>query len=56
MIGSGTGFGKGNAIAGIILDNFRQGRKKAVWISKNENAHGEFLNFIDSSSKEEKAR
>lgn len=39
MIGSGTGFGKGNAIAGIILDNFRQGRKKAVWISKNENAH-----------------
>ena len=39
MVGSGTGFGKGNAIAGIILDNFRQGRKKAVWISKNENAH-----------------
>ena len=39
MIGSGTGFGKGNAIAGIILDNFRQDRKKAVWISKNENAH-----------------
>ena len=44
MIGSGTGFGKGNTIAGIILDNFLQGRKKAVWISKNDKAH---LNSLD---------
>jgi hypothetical protein len=31
FIGDGTGVGKGREIAGIILDNWRQGRKKAVW-------------------------
>ena len=35
FIGDGTGVGKGRQIAGIILDNFRQGRKKAVWISND---------------------
>jgi len=35
FIGDGTGVGKGREISGIILDNIRQGRKKAVWISKN---------------------
>ncbi len=35
FIGDGTGVGKGRAVAGIILDNMRRGRKKAVWISKN---------------------
>lgn len=35
FIGDGTGVGKGRTIAGIILDNWNQGRKKAVWISKN---------------------
>ena len=35
FIGDGTGVGKGREISGIILDNWRQGRKKAVWISKN---------------------
>ena len=34
FIGDGTGVGKGRQIAGIILDNFRSGRKKAVWISE----------------------
>jgi hypothetical protein len=29
-----TGVGKGREIAGIILDNYRQGRKKAVWVSE----------------------
>ncbi len=33
MIGDGTGTGKGRTIAAIILDNLRQGRDKAVWIS-----------------------
>lgn len=33
FIGDGTGVGKGRQISGIILDNFLQGRKKAVWIS-----------------------
>jgi predicted RNA methylase len=35
FIGDGTGVGKGRQLAGIILDNFRQGRKKAVWISND---------------------
>lgn len=34
FIGDGTGVGKGREIAGIILDNFLQGRKKAVWVSE----------------------
>ncbi|MCL6559448.1 MAG: strawberry notch family protein, partial [Firmicutes bacterium] len=35
FIGDGTGVGKGREISGIIMDNMRQGRTKAVWISKN---------------------
>lgn len=35
FIGDGTGVGKGREISGIIMDNMRQGRKKAVWISIN---------------------
>ena len=35
FIGDGTGVGKGREISGIILDNLRQGRSKAVWVSKN---------------------
>lgn len=35
FIGDGTGVGKGVQLASIILDNFNQGRKKAIWISKN---------------------
>lgn len=37
FIGDGTGVGKGREIAGIILDNFRRGRTKAVWVSKGFN-------------------
>jgi predicted RNA methylase len=37
FIGDGTGVGKGIQIAGIMLDNFRQGRTKAVWISEKSN-------------------
>jgi len=33
FIGDGTGVGKGREIAGIIWDNWNQGRRKAVWIS-----------------------
>jgi len=32
LVGHGTGFGKGRSIAGIIADNWVQGRKRAVWI------------------------
>lgn len=34
LIGDGTGVGKGREIAGIMKDNFAQGRKKAVWVSQ----------------------
>ncbi|MFC3677076.1 strawberry notch-like NTP hydrolase domain-containing protein [Ferrovibrio xuzhouensis] len=36
MLGDGTGAGKGRQSAGIILDNWLQGRRKAVWISKSD--------------------
>ncbi len=36
MIGDGTGVGKGRESAGIILDNWMKGRRKAVWISKSD--------------------
>ena len=36
FIGDGTGVGKGREISGIILDNLRQGREKAVWVSFNQ--------------------
>ncbi|MDR7260442.1 putative RNA methylase [Sphingomonas sp. BE270] len=36
MIGDGTGVGKGRQSAAIILDNWFQGRRKAVWISKSD--------------------
>ncbi len=34
FIGDGTGVGKGREVSGIILDNWNQGRKKAVWVSE----------------------
>lgn len=34
FIGDGTGVGKGREISGILLDNLRQGRTKAVWVSE----------------------
>ena len=36
FVGDGTGVGKGRQSAGIILDNWMQGRRKAVWISKSD--------------------
>ena len=34
--GDGTGCGKGRQVGSIILDNWLQGRRKALWISKSE--------------------
>lgn len=34
FIGDGTGVGKGREISGILLDNWLQGRRQAVWISE----------------------
>lgn len=36
MIGDGTGVGKGRESSAVILDNWMQGRRKAVWISKSD--------------------
>jgi len=35
FLGDGTGAGKGRQCAGILLDNWCQGRRKAIWISKS---------------------
>lgn len=34
FIGDGTGVGKGREASGIILDNFQNGRKRAIWVSE----------------------
>ena len=36
FLGDGTGAGKGRQAAGIVLDNWQKGRRKAVWISKSD--------------------
>jgi predicted RNA methylase len=36
FLGDGTGCGKGRQVAGIILDNWLKGRRRALWISKSE--------------------
>ncbi|XP_017068055.2 protein strawberry notch homolog 1 [Drosophila eugracilis] len=33
LLGDGAGVGKGRTIAGIIMDNFIKGRKRALWVS-----------------------
>lgn len=33
LIGDGAGVGKGRTIAGIIFENYLQGRKKSIWLS-----------------------
>src|SRR5262245_20553828 len=36
FLGDGTGCGKGRQVAGVILDNWLKGRRRALWISKSE--------------------
>ena len=36
FLGDGTGCGKGRQVAGIILDNWLKGRRRALWISRSE--------------------
>jgi predicted RNA methylase len=36
FLGDGTGCGKGRQVAGIILDNWLKGRRRALWVSKSE--------------------
>lgn len=39
FIGDGTGCGKGRQVAGVIMDNWIKGRRRAVWISKSDKLH-----------------
>jgi predicted RNA methylase len=36
FLGDGTGAGKGRQVAGIILDNWLKGRRRALWISVSD--------------------
>jgi predicted RNA methylase len=36
FLGDGTGAGKGRQVAGIFLDNWLKGRRRAVWVSKSD--------------------
>lgn len=36
MLGDGTGAGKGRQVAGILLDNWLQGHRRALWVSKSD--------------------
>lgn len=36
FIGDGTGAGKGRQVAGIITDNWNQGRKRHVWVTQKQ--------------------
>ncbi len=36
FLGDGTGAGKGRQVAGVVLDNWLKGRRRAVWISKSD--------------------
>jgi predicted RNA methylase len=36
FLGDGTSAGKGRQVAGILLDNWLKGRRRAVWISKSD--------------------
>lgn len=39
VVGHGTGIGKGRIAAGIIADNWYQGRRRAIWFSVNRDLH-----------------
>ena len=36
FLGDGTGAGKGRQVAGVLLDNWLKGRRRAIWISKSD--------------------
>jgi predicted RNA methylase len=36
FLGDGTGAGKGRQVAGVLLDNWGKGRRRAVWVSKSD--------------------
>ena len=54
FIGDGTGVGKGRQLSGIIMDNFMQGRDRAIWISENFNLYEDAVrDWTDLGGKKE---
>ena len=43
FLGDGTGAGKGRQVAAVILDNWLAGRRRAIWVSKNEALHADAI-------------
>lgn len=41
FIGDGAGVGKGRQIAGIVIDNYVRGRRKAVWVSTSTDLYAD---------------
>ncbi|GFR47433.1 hypothetical protein Agub_g9153, partial [Astrephomene gubernaculifera] len=41
FIGDGAGVGKGRQIAGVVLDNFARGRRRALWLSTSSDLHAD---------------
>ncbi|MZQ97220.1 MAG: hypothetical protein GT601_06060 [Acidaminobacter sp.] len=54
LIGDGTGVGKGRQIAGIIMDNYNRGRKKAVWMTVRDNLYEDAIRDWTALGGEEK--
>ena len=43
LFGDGTGMGKGRGIPGVILHNWNEGRRQAIWMSKNGKLHSDAM-------------
>ena len=56
LIGDGTGVGKGREAAGILWDNFRQGRKRLMWISQNWDLMQDAMRDLDGVGATEMTR
>lgn len=39
FLGDGAGVGKGRQIAGIVMDNYARGRRRAIWVSTSSDLH-----------------
>lgn len=46
FIGDGTGVGKGRELAGIMLDNWNQRRRRHIWITKNQQLYDDAVRDV----------
>jgi hypothetical protein len=48
MLGDGAGSGKGRTTAGLILDRFYKGDKRALWVSENDRLYNDAIrDYLD---------